>query len=36
MQIAPGLYTLGDKSGGYVRAFLIDSGGELTLVETEA
>ena len=34
MQIAPGLYSLGDKSGGYVRAFLIDSGGELTLVDS--
>lgn len=34
MQIVPGLYSLGDKSGGYVRAFLIDDGNELTLVDT--
>lgn len=34
MQITPGLYSLGDKSGGYVRAFLIDDGQELTLVDT--
>jgi glyoxylase-like metal-dependent hydrolase (beta-lactamase superfamily II) len=34
MQIVPGLYSLGDKSGGYVRAFLIDDGGELTLVDS--
>jgi glyoxylase-like metal-dependent hydrolase (beta-lactamase superfamily II) len=34
MQITPGLHGLGDKSGGYVRAFLIDDGSELTLVDT--
>jgi glyoxylase-like metal-dependent hydrolase (beta-lactamase superfamily II) len=34
MQILPGLYSLGDKSGGYVRAYLIDDGGELTLIDT--
>ncbi len=34
MEITPGLYSLGDKSGGYVRAFLIDDGGELTLIDT--
>ena len=34
MQIAPGLYSLGDKSGGYVRAYLIDDGTELTLIDT--
>jgi glyoxylase-like metal-dependent hydrolase (beta-lactamase superfamily II) len=34
MQIVPGLYSLGDTSGGRVRAFLIDSGGELTLIDT--
>jgi hypothetical protein len=26
MQIVPGLYSLGDSSGGHVRAFLIDDG----------
>ena len=34
MQIVPGLYSLGDKSGGYVRAFLIDDGRELTIVDS--
>lgn len=34
MQIIPGLYVLGDKSGGHVRAFLLDDGRELTLVDT--
>jgi glyoxylase-like metal-dependent hydrolase (beta-lactamase superfamily II) len=34
MQIVPGLYSLGDTSGGYVRGFLIDDGKELTLVDT--
>src|SRR5687767_9005947 len=34
MQIVPGLYALGDKSGGHVRAFLLDDGRELTLVDT--
>jgi glyoxylase-like metal-dependent hydrolase (beta-lactamase superfamily II) len=34
MQIVPGLYSLGDHSGGYVRGFLIDDGRELTLVDT--
>lgn len=34
MQIIPGLHSLGDSSGGYVRAFLIDDGQELTLVDT--
>lgn len=34
MQIVPGLYSLGDKSGGQVRAFLLDDGTELTLVDT--
>ena len=34
MEIVPGLHVLGDKSGGYVRAFLIDDGQELTLVDT--
>lgn len=34
MQIVPGLHSLGDKSGGYVRAFLIDDGNGLTLIDT--
>jgi glyoxylase-like metal-dependent hydrolase (beta-lactamase superfamily II) len=34
MQIAPGLHSLGNNKGGYVRAFLIDDGGELTLIDT--
>ncbi len=34
MEIIPGLYSLGDNSGGYVRAFLIDDGTELTLIDT--
>lgn len=34
MQIIPGLYSLGDKRGGYVRAYLMDDGAELTLVDT--
>src|SRR5437867_12584077 len=34
MQIVPGLHSMGDKSGGYVRAFLIDDGNGLTLIDT--
>jgi len=34
MEIIPGLYSLGDKSGGYVRSFLIDDGNGLTLVDS--
>jgi len=34
MEIVPGLYSLGDKSGGYVRAYLIQDGDELTLIDT--
>lgn len=34
MEIAPGLYSMGDKKGGYVRAFLLDDGNGLTLVDT--
>ena len=34
MEITPGLYSLGDKSGGYVRSFLIEDGNGLTLVDT--
>jgi glyoxylase-like metal-dependent hydrolase (beta-lactamase superfamily II) len=34
MQIVPGLYSMGDHSGGYVRSFLIDDGNGLTLIDT--
>jgi hypothetical protein len=34
MQIAPGLYSLGDNTGGHVRAFLLDDGQSLTLIDT--
>ena len=34
MQIAPGVYSIGQEEGGHVRAFLFDSGRELTLVDT--
>ena len=34
MRVAPRLHSLGDKSGGHVRAFLIDDGKELTLIDT--
>jgi glyoxylase-like metal-dependent hydrolase (beta-lactamase superfamily II) len=33
-EIAPGVHALGHKAGGRVHAFLIDAGGELTLVDT--
>jgi glyoxylase-like metal-dependent hydrolase (beta-lactamase superfamily II) len=33
-ELTPGLYSLGHTKGGHVRAFLIDDGGELTLVDT--
>jgi glyoxylase-like metal-dependent hydrolase (beta-lactamase superfamily II) len=34
MQIVPGLHSLGDTSGGYVRSFLLDDGNGLTLIDT--
>lgn len=34
MELAPGLHSLGNKKGGRVRAFLLDDGGELTLIDT--
>lgn len=34
MQILPGLYSLGDKSGGYVRSYLIEHDNGLTLIDT--
>jgi glyoxylase-like metal-dependent hydrolase (beta-lactamase superfamily II) len=33
-ELAPGVYALGGKKGGRVRAFLLDTNGELTLVDT--
>jgi glyoxylase-like metal-dependent hydrolase (beta-lactamase superfamily II) len=32
--LAPGIHSLGHGKGGHVHAFLIDEGGELTLVDT--
>jgi glyoxylase-like metal-dependent hydrolase (beta-lactamase superfamily II) len=34
MEIVPGLYSLGDTSGGYVRGFLLDDGKDLTIVDS--
>jgi glyoxylase-like metal-dependent hydrolase (beta-lactamase superfamily II) len=34
MELAPGVHSLGGKKGGRVRAFLLDDGNELTLVDT--
>ncbi len=34
MRIVPGVHVLGNKRGGYVRAFLLDDGNDLTLVDT--
>ena len=33
-EIAPGVHSLGHGAGGHVHAFLIDDGGELSLVDT--
>ena len=33
-ELAPGVHVLGGKKGGRVRSFLLESGGELTLVDT--
>jgi glyoxylase-like metal-dependent hydrolase (beta-lactamase superfamily II) len=33
-ELAPGVYSLGHKKGGRVRAFLIENAGELSLVDT--
>jgi glyoxylase-like metal-dependent hydrolase (beta-lactamase superfamily II) len=33
-ELAPGVYSLGHGKGGHVHAFLLDAGGELTLVDT--
>lgn len=34
IEIAPGIHSLGHGKGGHVHAFLIDDGGELSLVDT--
>lgn len=34
MELAPGIEAVGDAKWGYVRAFLIDDGNDLTLVDT--
>jgi glyoxylase-like metal-dependent hydrolase (beta-lactamase superfamily II) len=34
MELAPGIHNLGGKKGGRVRAFLLDDGDELALVDT--
>ena len=34
IELAPGIHSLGHAKGGHVHAFLIDTGGELTLVDT--
>jgi glyoxylase-like metal-dependent hydrolase (beta-lactamase superfamily II) len=33
-ELAPGVWSLGHGKGGHVHAFLLDDGGELTLVDT--
>lgn len=33
-ELVEGVHSLGHKKGGHVRAFLVDDGGELTLVDT--
>ncbi len=33
-ELAPGVYGIGGKKGGRVRAFLLDAGRELTLIDT--
>jgi glyoxylase-like metal-dependent hydrolase (beta-lactamase superfamily II) len=33
-ELGPGIYSLGRRKGGRVRAFLLEAGGELTLVDT--
>jgi len=34
IELAPGVHALGHKAGGRVHAFLVEAGGELTLVDT--
>ena len=33
-ELAPGIHSLGHGKGGHVHAFLIDDGGELSLIDT--
>ena len=33
-QIAPGVYSMKQKKGGHVHAFLLDNGTDLTLIDT--
>ena len=33
-ELATGVWSLGQKQGGHVHAFLLEAGGELTLVDT--
>jgi glyoxylase-like metal-dependent hydrolase (beta-lactamase superfamily II) len=34
MKIAPGVYSMGQEEGGQVRAYLLESGNKLTLIDT--
>jgi glyoxylase-like metal-dependent hydrolase (beta-lactamase superfamily II) len=34
MEIAPGLYSMGQNEGGHVHAFIVDDGSGLTLIDT--
>mgnify|MGYP003693770589 CR=1 FL=1 len=34
MEIAPGIYSMGQEEGGHVHAFLLDDGAGLTLIDT--
>jgi glyoxylase-like metal-dependent hydrolase (beta-lactamase superfamily II) len=34
VELAPGIWAIGGKAGGRVHAFLIDDGGDLTLIDT--
>ena len=34
MQVAPGIYSMGQEEGGHVHAFLLDGGSGLTLIDT--
>ena len=34
MEIAPGVYSMGQRKGGRVHAFLLDDGTDLTLIDT--
>ena len=34
MEIAPNIFSMSQDEGGHVHAFLLDDGGELTLIDT--